>query len=99
MRWNSQFKSFICQNGEDQCSRQLLQYCAIREYSFELSHKFVRCVQLWALRFLLLPRTPGTSANAYATCKRFAPLQYSVIDECLQNPEKVGPLSILFYNI
>lgn len=46
MRWSDQSHSFICENGEDQCSRQLLQYCAIREYSFELSHQFVRCVQL-----------------------------------------------------
>lgn len=43
------------------------------------------------------PRTPGTSANAYSTCKRFAPLQYSVIDECMQNPEKVGAFSFVFY--
>ena len=34
-----------CPGGEEQCQKNLLQYCAIREYSYELAHEFVRCIQ------------------------------------------------------
>lgn len=90
MRWDNKSQSFKCQKGEDQCSRQILQYCAIREYSFELSHQFVRCMQLYVLVGCFVSRTPGTSASAYSVCKRFSLLQYSLIDECVRDREQVG---------
>lgn len=48
MRWDDEKGDVVCEKGEDQCYRNLLQYCAIREYSFELAHEFVRCVQSYA---------------------------------------------------
>lgn len=55
MKWDEDSHTFICGNGKDQCEKQLLQYCAIREYSFEIVHEFVRCVQTCFLcvRFIL----------------------------------------------
>ena len=37
--------TITCPGGEEQCQKNLLQYCAIREYSYELAHEFVRCIQ------------------------------------------------------
>ena len=48
MQWDSEKKDIVCEQGNDQCYRNLLQYCAILEYSFEFSHEFVRCIQLEA---------------------------------------------------
>lgn len=47
MKWDEEKGDIICEKGEDQCYRNLLQYCAIREYSFEIAHEFVRCVQTY----------------------------------------------------
>lgn len=45
MQWDEKRGIAVCEEGEEQCNRNLLQYCAIREYSFELAQEFVRCIQ------------------------------------------------------
>lgn len=45
MYWDKTNSVIACKGGEKQCFKNLLQYCAIREYSYEIAHEFVRCVQ------------------------------------------------------
>ena len=45
MRWNEKTSNYVCGGEEEQCYRNMLQYCAIREYSYEIAHEFVHCVQ------------------------------------------------------
>ena len=45
MQWDDKRGIAVCEEGEEQCNRNLLQYCAVREYSFELAQEFVRCIQ------------------------------------------------------
>lgn len=78
-----------CKGGESQCYKNLLQYCVIREYSYELSHEFVRCVQTYYRLWILMYRRTDSAEKIYNTCKRFGFLYYDEIDKCLANREAV----------